>query len=345
MSALKASIAGSLRKQKYGLWDAVLLAMLAATYFFGDLYYALAVSVVIMIIFALSLDIAQGYGGIETLGHAEFFGASAYGAGLYAMHVTSEPLSGLAVGAACGAVAGLISGLFVVRAKGLTQIMLTLASATMLYELANTAKKFTMGDDGLTGYSIAPVLGHFSFDIFGRTAFVYASVVMIAVYALLKHFVNSPLGLVTQGIRENSVRMRLIGVPVYWRLLLVYTLAAAVAGIAGALSAQVNSIVGMDALGFTLSANVLVMLALGGTGRLYGAFFGAIVFMILSDRAAAIDPTNWLAALGVLLILVVRFAPDGIAGLLQRLSAGWGKKAAGKNDTAAQAKDRGESAV
>ena len=175
--------------------------------------------------------------------------------------------------------------------------------------------------DGLSG--IWEKMGQFSFDIMGRTAFVYASVVMIIIYALLKLFVNSPLGLVAQGIRENPVRMRLIGVPVYSRLLTVYVLAAAVAGVAGALSAQVNSIVGMDALGFTLSANVLVMLALGGTGRLYGAFFGAIVFMILSDRAAAIDPTNWLAALGVLLILIVRFAPDGIAGLLQRLTDRW----------------------
>ena len=315
-----------LRKQRYGLWDGVLLALLVATYVFGGMYYALAVSVVTMIVFALSLDIAQGYGGVETLGHAAFFGAGAYGAGLYAMHVSSEPLSGLAVGALAGALAGLVSGLFVVRARGLTQIMLTLASATMLYELANTAKKITMGDDGLTGYSVAPILGQFSFDIMGRTAFVYGSVVMVVVYALLKHFVNSPLGLVAQGIRENPVRMRLIGVPVYWRLLLVYVIAAAVAGIAGALSAQVNSIVGMDALGFTLSANVLVMLAIGGPGRLYGAFFGAIVFVILSDRAAAIDPTNWLAALGVLLILIVRFAPDGLAGLLQRLQDRWSRK-------------------
>ena len=323
MSGVTGARLPGLRKQRYGLWDGVLLVMLIATLWFGEMYYALAVSVVTMIIFALSLDIAQGYGGVETLGHAAFFGSGAYGAGLFAMHVSQEPLLGLLVGALCGALFGLISGLFVVRARGLTQIMLTLASATMLYELANTAKKITMGDDGLTGYSVTPILGLFSFDILGRTAFVYASVVMIIIYALLKLFVNSPLGLVAQGIRENPVRMRLIGVPVYSRLLTVYVLAAAVAGVAGALSAQVNSIVGMDALGFTLSANVLVMLALGGTGRLYGAFFGAIVFMILSDRAAAIDPTNWLAALGVLLILIVRFAPDGIAGLLQRLTDRW----------------------
>jgi len=308
----------SFHRQRYGWLDAVLLLAAVATFFFGNLYLALAAAVVIMIIFALSLDIAQGYGGIETLGHAAFFGVGAYAAGLYALHVSQEPLSGLVVGAVAGAVIGLVTGLAVLRTVGLTQIMLTLACATLLFELANVAKRFTMGDDGLTGYSIAPVLGMFSFDIMGKTAYVYASVVLVIVYAFCKVFVNSPLGLTAQGIRENPRRMQLLGVPVERRLLVIYVVSAALAGIAGALSAQVNSIVGLDTLGFTLSANVLVMLALGGTGRLYGAFLGAIVFMLLSDRAAVLDPTNWLAALGVLLIVVVRFAPRGLSGFLDQ---------------------------
>lgn len=310
-----------LRRQRYGLSDVVLAGALLAAFFFGELYLALAASVLIMIVFALSLDLAQGYGGIETLGHAAFFGSGAYAAGLYALHVSTEPVSGLLAGAAAAAIFGLLSGLAVVRTQGLTQIMLTLASATLLFELANVAKRITMGDDGLTGYDVAPLLGRFEFDITGRTGYVYAAAVLVIVYVLAKHFVNSPLGLVAQGIRENPVRMRLLGVPVKSRLLMIYTLSAAVAGIAGALSAQVNRIVGLDALGFTLSANVLVMLALGGTGRLYGAFFGAIAFMLMADRAAALDPTNWLAGLGVLLIVVVRFAPHGLAGLMERGAA------------------------
>jgi branched-chain amino acid transport system permease protein len=290
------TVIAGLRRSRYGLADALLLAALVATFVFGQLYLALAASVLIMVIFALSLDLAQGYGGIETLGHAAFFGSGAYAAGLYALHVSAEPISGLVVGA------------------------LTLACATLLYELANTAKRFTMGDDGLSGYNVAPLLGRFEFDIFGRTAYVYAAVVLIAVYALAKFIVNAPLGLVAQGIRENAVRMRLLGVPVTRRLWLLYALSAGMAGVAGALSAQVNRIVGLDTLGFVLSANVLVMLALGGAGRLYGAIVGAVVFMLASDRAAAIDPTNWLAALGVLLIVVVRFAPEGLAGLAARLT-------------------------
>lgn len=319
-----------LRRSRYGLADALLLAALVATFVFGQLYLALATAVLIMVIFALSLDLAQGYGGIETLGHAAFFGSGAYAAALYALHVSPEPISGLAVGALAGALVGLLSGIAVLRAQGLTQIMLTLACATLLYELANTLKRFTMGDDGLSGYEVAPLLGLFSFDIFGRTAYLYAAVVLVIVYALAKFVVNSPLGLVAQGIRENPVRMRLLGVPVTKRLLLIYALSAGVAGVAGALSAQVNRIVGLDTLGFVLSANVLVMLALGGAGRLYGAIVGAVVFMIASDRAAALDPTNWLAALGVLLIVVVRFAPEGLAGLAARAYARWTGKDAAK---------------
>ena len=321
MSSPNASpVAQGLRCSRYGLADALLLAALAATFAFGQLYLALATTVLIMVIFALSLDLAQGYGGIETLGHAAFFGSGAYAAGLYALHVSPEPLSGLLVGAAAAATVGVLSGLAVLRTQGLTQIMLTLACATLLYELANTLKRFTMGDDSLSGYTVAPLLGRFEFDIFGRTAFVYAAVVLVAVLAALRFVVNAPLGLVAQGIRENPLRMRLLGVPVTRRLLLVYGLSAAVAGVAGALSAQVNRIVGLDTLGFVVSANVLVMLALGGAGRLYGAILGAAVFVLASDRAAAVDPTNWLAALGVLLIVVVRFAPEGLAGLLARAS-------------------------
>jgi branched-chain amino acid transport system permease protein len=310
--------ARSFRRQRFTWVDLGLLAAAAATWFLGDLYLVLATTVLIMIIFALSLDLSLGYGGIESLGHAAFFGVGAYSAGLFALHVSPEPLTGLLVAAAIAALVGLVSGMAILRTQGLTQIMLTLTVATVLLELANVAKTVTAGDDGLTGYSVSSVLGLFEFDVYGKVGFLYAGVVLVLVYALLMWIVNSPFGLTVQGIRENPVRMRMLGVPVRARLLAVYALSAAIAGVAGALSAQINRIVGLDTLSFTLSANVLVMLALGGTGRLYGAFFGAIIFVLLSDRAAAIDPTNWLAALGVLLILVVRYAPRGLSGWTER---------------------------
>lgn len=317
-------ITASFRRHRFNLLDAALLLLGGLTLVLGDLYLLLGTTVLIMIIFALSLDLALGYGGIESLGHAAFFGIGAYTAGLFAMHVSTDPILGLLVALLVAAFVGLVSGMAILRTAGLTQIMLTLTVATVLLELANVAKTLTAGDDGLTGYDISALFGTFEFDVFGRTGYLYAAAVLILVYALLKWLVNSPFGLTVQGIRENPVRMRMLGVPVRRRLLTVYALSAGIAGIAGALSAQINRIVGLDTLSFTLSANVLVMLALGGTGRLYGAFFGAIVFVLLSDRAAAIDPTNWLAALGVLLILVVRFAPKGLSGWTDRFQKGSG---------------------
>lgn len=319
-------VIASFRRQHYTWVDVLLGAAAILTFFFAEGYLALAAVVVVMAIFALSLDLAQGYGGVESLGHAAFFGVGAYAAALYALHISTEPISGLLVAAVIAGVVGLVTGFAVLRTHGLTQLMLTLAMATLLLELANVAKSLTHGDDGLAGYDISPIFGLFGFDIYGRTAFVYACVILALVYALLKKLVNSSIGLTAQGIRENPVRMRMLGVPVERRLWVLYTISAAIAGVAGGLSAQINRIVGLDALSFTLSANVVVMLALGGTGRLYGAFFGAIIFVVLSDRAAAIDPTNWLAVLGVALILIVRFAPDGVAGWVAKFSEKRGAK-------------------
>ena len=296
-----------------------MLAAAAATYLFADNYLALATTVVCMIIFALSLDLVVGYAGIDTLGHAAFFGVGAYAAGLYALHLSSEPISGLLVAAVAAAVVGLFSGLLVLRTRGLSLVMLTLAVASVLHEAANAAKSITGGADGLSGFTIAPVFGVFAFDLYGRTAFLYGVVVLAVVFALCRVVVASTFGLTIRGIKENPMRMRLLGVPIMARLVTVYVLSAALAGVAGALSAQVTGVAALDSLGFLLSGNVLIMLIVGGTGRLYGAVVGAIVFVVFADRAAAVDPVDWLFALGLLLILAVRFAPDGLVGLASRL--------------------------
>jgi branched-chain amino acid transport system permease protein len=196
----------------------------------------------------------------------------------------------------------------------------------MLHELANSWKSLTGGADGLYGFRIAPVLGRFPFDLFGRTGFLYAAAVLACLFFLSKALVNSPFGLTMRGIRDNPVRMRMLGVPVKRRLITLYAISAAVAGIAGGLSAQVTKLVGLDSLAFSLSGNVLVMLILGGTGSLYGAFLGATAFVVLSDRAAAVSPFHWLFALGILLILAVRYAPQGLAGLLADAARGLMKR-------------------
>ncbi|HEX3972572.1 MAG TPA: branched-chain amino acid ABC transporter permease [Stellaceae bacterium] len=315
--AITAARAGFAR---HGLaWiDLLPFALAALVYFAGGRYLPLGTQVMIQIAFALSLDLVLGYGGIDSLGHVAFFGMGAYGAGLFATHISSEPISGLAAAAVVGALTGLITGPLILRTRGLTLVMLTLAIATMLQELGNASamKPITGGADGLFGFQIAPLFGFFTFDLYGHTAYWYGLGVVAFVFIVCKIVVNSPFGLAIRGIRENPVRMRMLGVNVTARLVTLYCISGALAGISGGLSAQVTKLVGLDSLGFLLSGNALVMLILGGTGSLYGAIIGATIFVVLSDRAAAIDPFNWLFAIGLVLILAVRFAPQGVVGLI-----------------------------
>jgi branched-chain amino acid transport system permease protein len=298
--------------------DATIWLVAIAAYFVVPSYLSLGTTVLIMILFTLSLDLAVGYGGIDTLGQSAFYGLGGYAAAYWALHVTGEPLSGLVAGAVAAAILGYLSGLVILRTRGLTLIMLTLAITFMLEEFAIGAKSITGGDDGLTGYTMQPVLGLFGFDLYSRTAYFYTLAVLAICFAVARVVVNSPFGLTVRGIRDNPVRMRLLGVPIRQRLVALYTLSAAMAGIAGAESAQVTGLIGTDSLTFVVSANGLIALIVGGLGRLYGAFLGAALLVVVSDRAAALNPAHWLLALGLFLILAVRFMPDGVIGLIER---------------------------
>jgi branched-chain amino acid transport system permease protein len=319
-------------RHKLSWIDALPWVVVVIVYFVFPTYLSLGTLVMISIIFALALDLALGYGGVASLGHAVFFGIGAYAAGLWALHVTSEPISGLVAAGIAGGVGALIAGPLVLKTRGLTLVMLTLAVATLVQAVGNAEwfKPVTGGADGLFGYQIAPIFGRFEFDLEGRTGYWYAAAVMAVVYFLSKAIVNSPFGLTIRGIRENQVRMRMLGVPVVRRLVLLYIVSGAFAAVAGAISAQVTRLVGLDSLAFMQSGNVLVMLILGGIGSLYGAFLGATVFVVLSDRAAEIDPFNWLFAVGIVLILAVRFAPQGFVGVIESLAARAGWRGSGR---------------
>jgi branched-chain amino acid transport system permease protein len=266
----------------------------------------------------LSLDLVVGVAGLATLGQAAMFGAGAYAAGIFAMHVHGDPLVGLAVGVAAGGALALLSGAFLLRYHGFTFLMLTVAVAQIVASLAHKARDWTGGDDGLTGFTMAPLLGLFVFDLEGRTAALYALGVMVAGLYVARRVVDSPFGLAVRGIHENRARMAAMGTPVVPRLLAMYTLAGALAGAAGAVSAQTNAIVGLDSLSFALSAEVLVMLILGGAGRLHGALMGAVVFTLLHHTAASINPYHWLFVVGGLLMLVVLVPPGKAWAWLRR---------------------------
>lgn len=275
--------------------------------------------ILIMMVFVLSFDLILGYAGIATLGHAAMYGCGAYAAGLFAIHVSADPLLGLAFGAAAGALIALVSGMLLMRMHGLSLLMLSIAVTMVLQEIASKARDVTGGADGLTGISMGPVLGMFEFDFIGKTAFWYAFCVLFVVLAALRVVVASPFGLALRGIKDSPSRMRAIGTPIYWRKVTAYVAAGAIAGIAGALSAQITSLVSIEAFNFALSAEVMVMLVLGGAGRLYGAIIGTLVFMTVHHIAASIDPFNWLFVIGFMVLVVVFFLPDGLISLPKRM--------------------------
>ena len=281
---------------------------------FAD-YLSLGSQILIMILFALSLDLVLGYAGIVTLGHSAFFGVGAYAAGIYAVHVSGEPLSGLLVAALAAAAVGFASGLVILRTHGLTLLMLTLAVTALLAEAANKTSSITGGADGLQGVDIDPILGLFRFDLFGRTAYLYALAVLFLAWLFARRLVHSPFGRSLIGIRENVTRMHAIGAPVRRRLLTVYTVSAALAGIAGGLLAQTTQFVGLTVLGFQRSGEVVIMLVFGGIGRLYGAFVGAALYMIAQDQLAKLEPVFWNFWIGLLLVTLVLFARGGVLGL------------------------------
>jgi branched-chain amino acid transport system permease protein len=275
-------------------------------------------------LFALSLDLLVGYAGLVSLGHAAFYGTGAYAAGLLAQHGWGEPISGLLLGAAAAASIGFATSFLVLRGSDLTRLMVTLGIAMMLYEAANKAAWLTGGADGLQGIEIWPILGLWRFDLYGRTAFLYALGVLFVLFLVARRVTRSPFGLSLQGIRENARRMPAIGTPVNARLVAIYTVSAAYAGVAGALLAQTTQFVSLDVLGFDRSAEVLLVLVLGGAGTLYGALLGAVIFASIHDVLSELTPHYWEFWMGVTFVALVLLARGGVMGLLRRLAGLYG---------------------
>lgn len=311
------------RSHRPRLLEFVPWIVIAAAWFVLPEHRPFGAQILIMILFALSLDLILGYAGIITLGHAAFFGIGAYAAGILAANGWQEPITGLLAAGAIAGAAGLVTGAIILRTHGLTLLMLTLAVAFMAHEVANKASFITGGADGLQGMVVDPVFGLWRFDLFGRTAYVYCAVALFLAWLFARRLVHSPFGRSLTGIRENVQRMHAIGSPVRRRLIVVYAISAALAGIAGGLLAQTTKFVGLNAIAFDLSGAVLIMLVLGGVGWLYGAFIGAPVYMIAQDMLAKSDPVYWFFWIGLLLVVraIGRTTPLG-QGLLRRWGGG-----------------------
>jgi len=300
-----------------------------AAFFLFPHYLTLGSQVLIAGLFALSLDLILGYARIISLGHAAFFGLGAYTAGLLARHGYGEPLSGLILAAAIAAAAGWITSFLIVRGQDLTRLMVTLGIGLMLYETANQASSITGGVDGLSGVEMKKIFGIFAFGLDGKTAYLYSLAVLFIVFNVARALVRSPFGLSLKGIREGERRMPAIGASVLRKLVAVYTVGAGIAGIAGALLAQTTQFVGIDVFGFQRSAELMIMLVLGGTGYLYGGLLGAAVFMLLQDYLANLNPVYWQFWLGLLLVVLVLFARGGLMGGLVTLRQRFKRRSVG----------------
>jgi branched-chain amino acid transport system permease protein len=270
--------------------------------------------IAILALFALSLDLILGYAGVISLGHAAFFGFGAYVAGLLAKHgIITEPSIALIVSGLAAGALGFASSFLVLRGSDLTRLMVTLGVALVLRELANRFSDLTGGADGLQGVVINPLFGLFRFDMFGHTAYYYCLGVLFVLFLIARRIVNSPFGLSLRAVKGNPLRASAISISVNRRLIAIYTFAAVYAGIAGALLTQTQAFASLAYFDFERSADLLLVLIIGGTGYLYGGLIGAVVFKVLHDYLSILTPQYWLFWMGLLLVIIVLIGRERIS--------------------------------
>jgi branched-chain amino acid transport system permease protein len=302
-------------RARFGPFEIAFWAAALATIYFLPGRHLILTETAIWGLFALSLDLILGYAGIISLGHAAFFGVGAYAAGLLAKHeIIVEPTIALVAAGLAAAALGFATSFLVLRGSDLTRLMVTLGVSLVCFELANKFGEITGGADGLQGITMAPVFGAYRFDMFGHTAYVYTLAWLFALFILARRIVNSPFGLSLKAIKGNPLRSSAIGIAVNWRLVAVYTLSAGYAGIAGGLLAQTQSFASLSMLSIERSADVLLILIIGGTGYLYGGIIGALIYRLLQDYLSDLTARYWQFWIGLLLVAIVMVGRDRIGG-------------------------------
>ena len=316
------------RRERWSRGEIIFWLAWLAVYFLLPKHLIFASQILVTGLFALSLDLILGYAGIVTLGHAAFFGLGAYAAGLLSKHGLSEPVLGLFISGAVAAAVGFVSSYLVLRGKDLSRLMITLGIGLLLFELANRATDITGGVDGLQGIAVGKVLGLFEFDLYGKTGYLYVLCVCFVLFVVARALVLAPYGLSLRSIRDNPQRAVAIGIPIRARLTNIYTFSAGLAGIAGALLTQTTQFVAIDVFSFQRSADLLIILLIGGTATLYGGIVGALAFMVAQNWLSSINAEYWLFWVGILLIVATRYLRGGIVGgvyqLLERRRRGTG---------------------
>jgi branched-chain amino acid transport system permease protein len=295
--------------KRRGRWSPLEIAFwifaLASIWLFPDKYLILK-DTAILALFALSLDLILGYAGIISLGQAAFFGVAGYFAGLVAKYgVINEPIIALICSGLAAAALGFVTSFLVLRGSDLTRLMVTLGVSLMLGEVANRYANITGGADGLQGVDVAPILGRWSFDLYGHNGYVYCLIVLFVCFVIARRIVYSPFGLSLRAMKGNALRAEAIGIPVKWRLVAIYTVSAGFAGIAGGLLTQTTAFCSLDVFSLDRSADLLLVLIIGGTGYLYGGLIGAVIYKFLQDWIATLTPQYWQFWIGLVLVIIV----------------------------------------
>ncbi len=293
---------------------AVLLAM---PWLFGSYYLGLATKMIIFALFAMSLDLLIGYTGLASLGHAAYFGVASYATGLLALRLGWGVGWALPAGVLVAGLTAALFGLLALRARGSYFLMITLALSQVLWGIAFGWRSLTGGDDGLPEVP-RPDLG-LPWSFADNTPFYYFTLAVAVVSTwLLMRVVASPFGQSLRGIRESETRMLALGYDTWRYKFAAFVLAGLFAGVAGVLYVYYNRFVSPDYIHVARSAEVLLMVILGGAGSLFGPALGAALIVLFENIVSGYTE-RWLLVLGVVYVLVTLFAPDGITGVVRRL--------------------------
>jgi branched-chain amino acid transport system permease protein len=309
------------RLNRTKIWEWVVLSLMLASPFLFAERAMMINEIAITALFAISLDLILGYSGIVSLGHAAFFGWGVYAAGIFSKLVNPDPIVGLIVVMGSSLVLGLICSLTILRGSDLTRLMVTLGVSLIGLELANQLRDLTGGADGLQGVVMAPIFGVFEFDLSAKVASIYSVLICVLVLVFVRRLVRSPFGFGLVAIRDNSLRARAVGLNVSHRLMVIYAISASLAGLSGALLAQTTGFASLDVFSFDRSADVMLMLVIGGVGWLYGGVLGAAVFKLIQSQLSSITPQYWMFWIGLFLVILVLTGRDRIKEWFAGVSA------------------------
>ena len=304
-----------------GLDVAICLLLLFAPFWMNAIggYTELATRIVVMGLAAMSLNFLLGFTGVLSFGHAAYFGLGGYGTAMAIKYWGVGSIPAIVLGVIVATIAAMIIGALIIKLRGVYFAMVTIAFGQVFYFIAFRWNAVTGGDDGLTGWRRLPInFGFADLDIVQNDrAFYYFALAIFAVcVAAMAVLLNSPFGRSLIAIRENERRARFLGVPIEFHVWLSFVISCLFVSAAGGLYALLNNFIDPRALRVDLSGNLVIMAVLGGMRSFWGPLIGAAIFVALQDYVSS-HTENWMSVIGLVFVLVVRFFPRGVLGMLR----------------------------